>query len=363
MPESLFKKITNAFTFLPSFFSSDLAVDLGTANIRIYVLGKGIQINEPSCVARNKKTKKIVALGHEAKEMLGKTPSTLEAFRPLKNGVIADFDATEALLRFYFEKIKKPAKKSASKAILAKIARPKVMMAIPSGVTEVERMAFQEVALEAGARQAYLIEQALAAAIGAGLPVLASKGTMIVDIGGGTTEVALVSLGGIVVSRSIRSAGDEMDEAVKSFCRLKYSLLLGIQSAEKVKVSIGSALPYHKGKEKHTVVRGRDLETGLPRSVRLSADEIREAMAPITNNLVQTIKEAVEETPPELIGDVMERGITLAGGGALLSGLAEKITQETKIPAVLAEKPQTAVVQGAAKVLEDKLLFEKAVVR
>lgn len=363
MAKSFFKKIANSLSFFSSFFSSNLAVDLGTANVRIFVLGKGIQVNEPSCVARNKKTKKIVAFGKQAKEMLGKTPFVLEAFRPLKSGVIADFDATETLLKFYLEKIKTPPEKSLLRTVFSKVTKPKVMMTIPSGVTEVERMAFQEVALEAGAREAFLIEQALAAAIGAGLPILSSKGTMVCDIGGGTTEVAVVSLAGIVVGRSIRSAGDEMDEVVQKFCRLKYSLLLGIQSAEKVKIAVGSALPFNKGKEKHTVVRGRDLETGLPRSVRLSASEIREAIAPTINSLVQTIKEVVEETPPELIGDVMEGGITLAGGGALLAGLAEKITQETKIPTILAEKPEIAVVRGAAKALEEKELFEKVVVR
>lgn len=355
--------LNKIFAGLASFFSSDLAIDLGTANIRIWVLEKGLQVREPSCVARNKKTKKIVAFGGEAKKMLGKTPRQLEAIRPLRNGVIADFDAAEDLLRFYLEKVKTPSTERGLGLFLSKAARPRVIIGIPSGVTEVERMAVQEVCLEAGAREAFLIEQALAAAIGADLPILFSKGTMIVDIGGGTTEVAVISLGGIVVSRSIRSAGDEMDEAIGHFVRLKYSLLLGVQSAEKVKISIGSAFPTEKRAEKQTVVRGRDLETGMPKSVRLSEGEIREAIAPIVNNIVQAVKETIEETPPELIGDVMEGAITLAGGGGLLRRLPKKIAQETKIPTILAEHPETCVVRGAAKVLEEKGFLEKVAVR
>ena len=360
MLASFFKKSKGVLGNFSSFLASDLAVDLGTANIKIFVLGKGIQVKEPSCVARNKKSKKIVAFGSEAKEMLGKTPRQLEAFRPLKNGVIADFDATEAILKFYLDKVKVPSSKSSLQQILARLGKPKVIIGIPSGVTEVERMAVKEVALEAGAREAFLIEQVLASAVGAKLPVLNSQGTMMVDIGGGTTEVAVIAIGGIVVSRSIRSAGDEMDEAIRHFCRLKYSLLLGIQSAEKVKIAVGSA--FASSKERHTVVRGRDLETGLPRSVRLSEGEIREAITPVILNIIQAIKEAVEETPPELIGDVMEGAITLAGGGSLLSGLPQRIAQETKIPTILAEHPETSVVRGAAKILETKELFEKAVV-
>lgn len=348
---------------LSSFFLPDLAVDLGTANIRVFVLGKGVQVREPSCVARNKKTKKIVAFGGEAKRMLGKTPAQLETIRPLKNGVIADFDAAQELLNYYIQKVKTPASKTGLSLLVSKIARPRVIIGIPSGVTEVERMAVSEVALEAGAREAFLIEGPMAAAIGANLPVLSPQGTMIVDIGGGTTEVAVISLGGIVVDRVVRSAGDEMDEAIRSFCRLKYSLLLGVQSAERVKISIGSAFPTTGEKEKHTVVRGRDLETGLPKSIRLSAGEIREAIAPIVLSIVQATKETVEETPPELIGDVMEGAITLAGGGALLSGLVKRVAQETRIPTILADQPEICGVRGAAAVLENPKLFERVVVR
>lgn len=348
---------------LGGFFSHDLAIDLGTANIRVLVLGKGILVREPSCVARNKKTKKVVAFGREAKKMLGKTPVQLEALRPLKNGVIADFDATQDLLKFYIEKIKTPASRTGLGFLISKIARPRVAIGIPSGVTEVERMAVSEVAQEAGAREAFLIEEPMAAAVGAGLPVLSSQGAMIVDIGGGTTEVAVISLGGIVVNRSIRQAGDEMDEAIRHFVRLKHSLLLGIQSTEEVKISIGSAFPSGKGKERHTVVRGRDLETGLPRSLRLSEGEIREAIAPVVNSIIQAIKETIEETPPEILGDVMEGAITLAGGGAKLSGIAKRIAQETKIPTILADQPQDCVVRGAARVLEKREFLEKVVVR
>lgn len=357
------KKILGFLGKLGSFLSSDLAVDLGTANIRVLVLGKGILVKEPSCVARNKKTQKIIAFGKEAKKMIGKTPTQIEAIRPLRNGVIADFDATEEMLKFYLEKIKTPAEKKGLGLVVSKVSRPRVIIGIPSGVTEVERMAVQEVALEAGAREAFLIEQALASAIGAGLPVLSSQGTMIVDIGGGTTEIAVIALGGIVVSRSIRSAGDEMDEAIKSFVRLKYSLLLGIQSAEEVKIVIGSAFAGEKAKEKHTVVRGRSLETGLPKSVRLSQGEVREAIAPVVNQIVAAVKEVVEETPPELVGDVIEGAITLAGGGAMLAGLTSRIAQESKIPCLLADEPELCVVRGAAKALADKELLERVVVR
>lgn len=356
------KKILGNLGRLESLFSSDLAIDLGTANIRILVLEKGILVREPSCVARNKRTKKIVAFGKEAKKMIGKTPVQLEVLRPLRDGVIADFDATEAMLKYYLEKTKAPSSRVGFGFLVSKIARSKVIVGIPSGVTEVERMAVKEVVLDAGAREAFLIEQALAAAIGANLPVLTSQGTMVVDIGGGTTEVAVISLGGIVVNRSVRHAGDKMNEAIKHFCRLKYSFLLGIQSAERVKISIGSAFPSEKKKERHTVVRGRDLETGLPKSIRLSEGEIREAVAPVINSIVQAVKETVEEIPPELVGDVMEGAITLAGGG-FLAGLDKRIAQETKIPTILADHPQTCVVRGAAKVLGNRELLEKMTVK
>lgn len=338
--------------FLFGLFSHDLAIDLGTANTLVYVRGKGIAIREPSVVARHKKTKKVLAIGREAKRMVGKTPAQIEAFRPLKDGVIADFDATEAMLAHYISLVH-----GERQSFFPKIPRPKVVLGIPSGVTEVERRAVQDAALSAGARKAYLIEEPMAAAIGAKLPIEEARGSMIVDIGGGTTEVAVISLGGIVINRSIRVAGDEMDEAIISYVRLKHSLLLGITSAEEAKINIGGAYPT-KG-EKHAVVRGRDLEKGLPKSVKLTSSEVREAMAPVVNQVVETVNEVVEEIPPELIGDVLEQGITLAGGGALISGIDKAIAEATKMPVWAAEDPITCVVRGAAKVLEDKSLLKR----
>jgi rod shape-determining protein MreB len=338
--------------FFFGLFSHDLAIDLGTANTLVYVKGKGIAIREPSVVARHRKTKQILAIGSEAKKMIGKTPTLIEAFRPLKDGVIADFDATEAMLRHYISQVHEN-----PQSIFPKIPRPKVILGIPSGVTEVERRAVQDAALSAGARTAYLIEEPMAAAIGSGLPIDEARGSMIVDIGGGTTEIAVISLGGIVLNKSLRLAGDEMDEAVIGFVRLKHSLLLGIPSAEAAKIAIGSA--YHDHSEKHTVVRGRDLENGLPKSVKLTSSEVREAIAPVVNQIIEMINETVEEIPPELVGDVLEQGITLAGGGALLAGFDRTIAEATKMPVWVANDPLTCVVRGAAKVLDDEKLLSR----
>lgn len=351
-------------------FSADLAIDLGTANTLVLVLGKGIVIREPSCVARQIKTKQIIAIGTEAKKMLGKTPVNLEALRPLRNGVIADFDATLAMLKFYLQKVHLPAGRQGERpgkfwpvglaGWPTSFFRPRVVIGIPSGVTEVERRAVQEAALEAGARIAYLIEEPMAAAIGAGLAIENSGGSLICDIGGGTTEMAVISLGGIVVSRCLRVAGDEMDTAIISFCRLKYSLLIGQPSAEEVKIQIGSASsPTGKDEEKSTVIRGRDLETGLPKSVKLTSSEIREAISPVVNQIIEMITELVEETPPELVGDLMERGIALAGGGSLLLGMEKLVAQEIKMPVWRASDPQSCVVRGCGKVLENPALLEK----
>lgn len=338
--------------FLFGLFSHDLGIDLGTANILVAIKGKGIVIREPSVVARHRKTKKILAVGTEAKKMLGKTPATIEALRPLRHGVISDFDATLAMLSHYIKLVhEKPG------SLMPNIPRPKVVIGIPSGVTEVERRAVQEAALDAGARTAYLIEEPMAAAIGAGLTVQESKGSMIVDIGGGTTEIAVIALGGIVVNRSIRVAGDELDLAIVSFARLKHSLLLGEQTAEDVKISIGSA--FESDDTKQTVVRGRDLESGLPKSLKLNSGEIREALAPIVNEIVAGVKDVIEETPPEFIGDIMEQGVTLAGGGAQIKGIDKLIAQEIKMPVWIADDPQTAVVRGALKLLEDDLLLQR----
>lgn len=339
-----------------SVFSHDLAIDLGTANTLVYVLGKGIAVKEPSVVARHKKTKKILAIGSEAKKMYGKTPGTIEAFRPLQDGVISDFDATYAMLKHYILEIHQ-SPKSPLFAIFSKMPRPKVIAGIPSGVTEVERRAVWEACLEAGARAAYLIEEPMAAAVGMNLPVESSTGSMVVDVGGGTTEIAVISLGGIVVNRSIRIAGDEMDEAIVKHVRLKHSLLIGTATAEEVKISIGSAYPGKK--ESAAVVRGRSLETGLPKSVKLTSGEIREALSIVTNQIIEHIRILVEDVPPELMGDIMEAGIYLAGGGSLIPGLDKMIAENVKMPVIHSEDPQTAVVRGAAKVLKDKRLLNK----
>ncbi|MFC1625174.1 rod shape-determining protein, partial [Patescibacteria group bacterium] len=332
------------------YFSHDVGIDLGTANTLVYVKGKGIVIREPSAVARNKKTKEILAIGSSAKKMLGRAPGAIEALRPLKDGVIADFDATEAMLKFYVKKVHE------SGNTIPKIPKPRIVIGIPSGVTEVERRAVADAAVAAGAREAYLIEEPMAAAIGAGLPVESPEGIFIVDIGGGTTEVAVISMGGIVLGRSIRVAGDEMDEAIVNYMRLKYSLLLGLPTAEEVKINIASCV---SGKEKFTVVRGRDLETGLPKSLKVSSEEIREALAPIVQEIISNISDTLEETPPELLGDIMERGIVMAGGGSLIPGIDKAISEATKMPVWVAEDPLTCVVRGCGKVLEDYSLLNK----
>lgn len=334
--------------------SHDLGIDLGTANTLVFVKGKGIVIREPSVVARHRKTKQIVAIGGEAKRMLGKTPTTIEAFRPLKDGVIADFDAAAAMLAHYIRLVHEQPKNP----MLPKIPRPKVVVGIPSGVTEVERRAVQEAAILAGAREAYLIEEPMAAAIGAGLPIEESRGSFICDIGGGTSEIAVLSLGGIVVNRSIRTAGDEMDEAIVSFMRLKYSLLIGEPTAEEIKIAVGSAYPTDKG-DRQTVVRGRDIETGLPKSIRVNESEIREAVASVVHEIIEGISETIQESPPELVGDIIEHGIVLAGGGSLLRGIDTLIANELKMPVWISEDPQTAVVRGCGKLLDDTVLLRK----
>jgi rod shape-determining protein MreB len=331
-------------------FSHDVGIDLGTANTLVWVGGKGIVIREPSVVARHKKTKEILAIGGSAKKMLGRAPATIETIRPLKDGVIADFDATAAMLSYYIRKVHE------SQTVMPKIPRPRVVIGIPSGVTEVERRAVADAATSAGASEAHLVEEPMAAAIGAGLPVEEPGGLFVVDIGGGTSEIAIISLGGIVLGRSIRIAGDEMDEAIINYARLKYSLLLGQPSAEEVKISIGSLTT---GKDKFHVVRGRDLEAGLPKSVRLAGSEIREALAPVVQEIISNITDTLEETPPELIADIMERGIVMAGGGALLPGIDAMVAEATKIPVWVAEDPLTCVVRGCGKVLEDARLLDK----
>jgi len=340
----------NVINKLFGVFSHEVGIDLGTSNTLVYVRGKGIVIREPSAVARHKKSKEVLAIGTAAKRMMGRTPASIESIRPLKDGVISDFDATAAMLGYYIRKVHE------SGGIIPKIPRPKVVVGIPSGVTEVERRAVADAAVSAGASKAILIEEPMAAAIGAGLAVEDIGGIFIVDIGGGTTEIAIISLGGIVIGRSIRVAGDEMDEAIVNYMRLKYSLLLGQGTAEQVKINIGSCVA---DKERFYVVRGRDLESGLPKSIKLSSSEVREALAPIMQEIVSNISDTIEEAPPELISDIMEKGIAMAGGGSLLPGIEKMVTEKTKINTWVADDPLTCVVRGCGKLLEDGSLLGK----
>lgn len=332
-------------------FSEDIGIDLGTANTLVLVRGKGIVIREPSVVAQHKKTKQILAIGQEAKKMLGKTPAPIACIRPLRDGVISDFDITSAMLSYFIKKVHQTPTR------LPKLPRPRIVVGIPSGVTQVEKRAVAEAAYEAGARKAYLVEEPMAAAIGVGLTVSEPSGVMICDIGGGTTEIAVISLGGIVVGRSLRIAGDEMDEAIIAYIRTRYGVFLGERSAEEAKVAVGSAFP--NSEEKEIVVRGRDLETGLPKSIKVSSKEIREAISPTLHQVVQAIQDTIQDTPPELLSDISENGIVLTGGGSLLSGLHKLIAQETKMPVWLADDPLTCVVRGCGKVLEDLNLLER----
>lgn len=343
--------------FIFGLFSYDLGIDLGTANTLVAIRNKGIVIREPSVVAMHKKSKQVIAIGTEAKKMIGKTPASIVAIRPLKDGMISDFDATVAMLKHYIKLVHDPPGNHFS--LIPKIPKPKVVVGIPSGVTEVERRAVQDAALSAGARAAYLIEEPMAAAIGATLSVETSSGVFIVDIGGGTTEMAVISLGGIVINRSVKIAGDKMDEAVSNFLRLKYGLLVGEKTAEDIKIQIGSAYSDAKTAERFSVIRGRDIETGLPRSIKVSASEIREALAPVVNGIVDNISDCIEDTPPELLTDILEKGIVLAGGGSLLVGIDKFIAENTKLPVWRADDPQTCVVRGCLKVLEDEQLLAK----
>ncbi len=324
-------------------FSHDLGIDLGTANTLVYTRGKGIVINEPSVVALNTKTKKILAIGTDAHRMVGKTPGHIVATRPLRDGVISDFETTEHMLRYFIEKVHGES--------LSLIPRPRVVIGIPSGVTEVERRAVEDAAMRAGARKVFLIEEPMAAAIGSRLPVQDSAGNLIVDIGGGTTEVAVISLGGVVVSRSLRIAGDELNENIIQYARDEFNLLLGERTAENVKLTIGSAWELVEPLE--MPMRGRDLVSGLPKEVIVNNTQIREAMSRSVRTIVQSIKATVEETPPELLADIMERGIVLAGGGALLRGLDKLVSATTQIPTRVSDDPLTAVVRGTGIVVED----------
>lgn len=323
-------------------FSRDISIDLGTANTLVLVRGQGIVINEPSVVAIEKKTKKVLAVGDEAKEMVGRTPANIVAVRPLRDGVISDFDVAERMLHYFIRKVH-------DRAMLP-VARPRVVVGLPSGVTEVEKRAVHDACINAGARQTLLIEQPTAAAIGANLPINEPVGSMIVDIGGGTSEMAVFALGGVVVSRSLRVAGDEMDEEVMRYAREKYNLLIGQRMAERIKMAIGSAYPLPE--EQTMTLRGRNLITGLPEEVEISSVEVREALSSTVAMIVEEIRTALEQTPPELIADLMEQGIALAGGGALLKGLAERVSDETKMRVYIADDALTCVVRGGGIVLE-----------
>lgn len=360
-----------------SLFSHDIAIDLGSANTLVYVKGKGIVIREPSVVTTHKKTKSVIAIGSEAKKMVGKTPATLITINPLKHGVISDFDATVAMISFFIQRIHDVG------SFVPKLwARPKVVIGIPSAVTEVERRAVWEAALNAGAREAYLIEEPMAAAIGEGISVFQPTGAMIVDIGGGTTEIAIISLGGIVISRSLRIAGLEMDQAIFHYIRLRHGVILGESTLEDLKIRIGSAykksikgtkgIKSIKGEEteeevkteevkggKMAIVRGRDIETGLPKSIRVTETEVREALAPVLTRIIEEIADVVESAPPDLISDILEHGILLTGGGAYLSGIDHLIVERTKMPVVCSLDPLTSVVRGAGKILADPELLKR----
>jgi rod shape-determining protein MreB and related proteins len=340
------------FDGLLGLLSHDVGIDLGTANTLVTVRHRGIVISEPSVVAIDTRTKRVLAIGAEAKRMVGRTPANIVAIRPLRDGVISDFDVTEQMIRYFIQKVHDR---------YARIPRPRVLVGIPSGVTEVEKRAVRDATINAGARWARLIEEPMAAAIGAGLPVSEPSGSLIVDIGGGTTEVAVVSLGGIVVAQSIRIGGDEMDTDIVSFARREYNLLMGERTAEEIKIAVGSAYPM-VGNERTVTFRGRDLLTGLPRSIEVGGDQIREALEPSVAQIIEAIKETIEETPPELVADIMDQGIVLAGGGALLVGLDKRVAEATQMPVHIADDPLTCVVRGTARVLEDLDTLERVLV-
>ncbi|HVF53896.1 MAG TPA: rod shape-determining protein [Actinomycetota bacterium] len=319
----------------------DMAVDLGTANTLVYVRGRGIVLNEPSVVAINTKSGAILAVGSEAKRMIGRTPAHIVAIRPLKDGVIADFDVTEKMLRYFIQKVHKR----------SWLAKPRVVVCVPSGITGVEQRAVEEATISAGARSAFIIEEPMAAAIGAGLPVHEPTGNMVVDIGGGTTEVAVVSLGGIVTSQSIRIGGDELDESIINYIKKEYSLMLGERTAEEIKMAVASAFPMPD--EPQAEIRGRDLVTGLPKTIIVSAEEIRRAIEEPVNAIVDAVKNTLDKTPPELASDIMDKGIVLAGGGSMLKGLDERLKHETGMPIHIAEDPLFAVAIGSGKCLEE----------
>lgn len=332
----MFKKFFNPL-------SKDIGIDLGTANTLVYVRGRGIIINEPSVVAINQKTGQVLAIGNEAKKMVGRTPAHIVATRPLVNGVISDFEVTEEMLKYFISKV--------NDRKFSLMPRPRIVIGIPSGVTEVEKRAVYDATMNAGAREVYLIEEPMAAAIGSRLPVQDARGSVIVDIGGGTSEVAVISLGGIVVSKSLRVAGDRMNEDIIRYVRTNHNLLLGERTAEDIKIGIGSA--YELEEELEAIVRGRDLVTGLPKEIVINDAQIRTALHGSIKILVNAIKSSIEETPPELVADIMEHGIILAGGGSLIKGLDKLVSEVTQMPVKVSEDPLTAVVRGTGIILEN----------
>ncbi len=333
-----------------SFIGRDMAIDLGTANTLVYVRGRGIVLNEPSVVAINKDTGGILAVGLEAKKMIGRTPGNIVAIRPLKDGVISDFDTTERMLRYFIQKVHKR----------RHFAKPRLVVCVPSGITGVEQRAVKDAGYAAGARKVYIIEEPMAAAIGAGLPIHEPTGNMVVDIGGGTTEIAVISLGGIVTVQSIRVGGDELDQSIISWIKREYSLLLGERTAEEIKMAIGSAFPAVG--EPDAEIRGRDLVTGLPKTILVTAEEIRKAIDEPVSRIVEAVKTTLDSCPPELSGDIMDRGIVLTGGGALLHGIDERLRHETGIAVHIAENPLNAVVMGTGRCIEEFEALEKVLI-
>ena len=338
------------YNLLAGMFSNDLAVDLGTANTLVYVRCEGIVLNEPSIVAIHQADHSVLAVGHEAKAMLGRTPGNIVAIRPLKDGVIADFDVTEKMLHYFISKVHRR----------RTLVRPRIVVGVPSGITQVEKRAVRDSAMQAGAREVYLIEEPMAAAIGAGLPIQEPGGNMIVDIGGGTTEVAVISLSGIVYSKSVRIAGDEMDEAIVQYIRKHYNLLVGERRSEEIKVTLGSAYPM--GERRTMEVKGRDLIDGIPKTIVITDEEIREALREPVMTIVETVRTCLEHTPPELAADIVDKGIVITGGGALLRGLDQLLRQETNLPVTQGDDPLSCVALGTGKVLDELDLLRKVAI-